>query len=126
MLLRRLLAPLIALVSLAACDSTTFSLEGPLAIETGASEVRLHNRTSAPVYAAVVEREHLALYDGGPCTNPAQCDGIDPGERRNIPYAEIVGYKPGAKEAVVLWWHLVPAPGGGYSPHTIHSEVIQL
>ncbi|HEU4557990.1 MAG TPA: hypothetical protein VFS20_09080 [Longimicrobium sp.] len=126
MRLLRLLASLVALVSFAACDSPTFRLEGPLAIEVGSGRVQLHNRTDATVYFNVVEREYTALADWIPCSNPAACDGIAPGERQSIAYDDIMGYEAGAKEAVVYWWSLVPAPGGGYSPDNIRSEVIRL
>jgi hypothetical protein len=126
MRLLRLLASVLALVSFAACESSTFRREGALAIETGSNQVRLHNRTDAPVYTFVIEREAAARTDWGTCSNPNTCDGIDPGEHRTIGYDDIAGYGAGAKEAIVYWWHLIPNPGGGYSPDELHSEIIQL
>lgn len=126
MRLFRLLAPVAVLVLLAGCSTTTFTLGGPLAIRTGAGEVQLDNRTNAPVYTFVIEREAAARTDWVACTNPATCDAIAPGQERRIAYDDIPGYETGDDEAIVYWWHLMPAPGGGFAPDSLRSEVVRL
>lgn len=125
MRLFRLLAS-VAVLLLAGCGTTTFTLDGPLVIRNGAGEVELDNRTNAPVYTFVIERDAAARSMWGPCSNPATCDAISPGQERRIAYDDIAGYEPGADEAIVYWWHLVPAPGGGFAPDSIRSEVVRL
>jgi hypothetical protein len=124
--MRRLLAFVAVLVSLAGCGTATFSLGGPLAIRAGAGDLQLENRTSAPVYTFVIERETAAVANWAPCTNPATCEAIAPGQQRRIAYDDIPGYEPGDDEAIVYWWHLIPAPGGGFATDSMRSEVVPL
>ncbi|HEV2148802.1 MAG TPA: hypothetical protein VGR37_15465 [Longimicrobiaceae bacterium] len=123
----RVHALVLALAVLPACISPTeFRLQGPLSIEAEGGSLQLGNHTRETVYTFVVERSSAALINWAPCTDPAQCDGIAPNQRRRIPYSRITGYEPGEHEAIVYWWHLEARRGGGFRPDRIRAEVVRL
>ncbi len=122
----RLFAALLLTAGLAACESSTFVLDGPLAVRARDGALEVRNETDAPVYLMVIERESSAVVDWIPCRDPQTCDGLAPGEERTIRHDEIVGYEPGEREAVVHWWHLEPRQGGGFAPDSVRSEIVRL
>ena len=87
--------------------------------------LRLVNATVRPVAYTVFEHGFLAMF--APCLDPGPgCLRLAPGESTIVPYAEIGGYTPGAREAIVYWWHLVPDRAGGYRAEEIHSVIVPL
>jgi len=92
----------------------------------GDSTLALTNRTGAPVYTFVVGRERSALVRWAPCVDAATCPPIAPGETRQVPL--VVRAPDGGREpeALVHWWHAVPAPGGGVRPDSIRVVTVPL
>ncbi len=87
--------------------------------------LRLVNATDRPIAYTVFERGYLALF--APCLDPGPgCLRLATGARAVVPYAEIGGYTPDAREAIVYWWHLVPDGAGGYRAEEIHSIIVPL
>ena len=118
---------LVTLLScLLGCTDGVGPIAGSLQVEIFPPVVRLSNRSSAPIYSFVVERQALAYVDWIPCTNPLTCQGLAPGQDSLIQYTAITGYAPGAEEAVVYWWHLIPKEGGGLKPDSVRGVVIDL
>ncbi|SRR5258706_10638556 len=111
-----------ALVALAvACNSPT----GPVQITSRNGALQLTNATDGPVFYTIIESETAARVDWAPCVNPSVCPYIAPHQQRAIPYAEITGYHPGAREAIVYWWHL-EAPADAYQPDSIRATRVRL
>jgi hypothetical protein len=50
-----------------------------------------------------VERNTLPLINWAPCTGDG-CPAVDPLRTVVVPFGEILGYTPQAREAVVYWW----------------------
>jgi hypothetical protein len=87
--------------------------------------VRLTNDTDQPVAYAVWNRGWLALF--GPCVDTGpDCPRLAPGASITTPDSEIDGWAPGAVEAVVRWWHVVPDGAGGVRAGEVNEIFIQL
>ena len=122
----RTLAVALAAMAAACGGPTEFRLDGPLSIRADGRAVEMENTTGETVYTFVVERETAALIDWMPCTSPTECDGIEAGARARVGYDAIAGYEAGEREAIVYWWHLRPAAGGGFAPDQVRAEVVRL
>lgn len=126
----------LVLVAAGGCGGTSSPSEpGPAAqagraVQVAATPVagvglRLRNDGDQPIAYAVTERGFLGLL--GPCLDPGPaCVRLAPGASVVVPYAEIGGYFPGATEAIVYWWHVVPDGAGGYRADEIRSVVVTL
>ena len=89
--------------------------------------LELTNRSDAPVYHFVADRDILPLLDWVPCSNPATCDGIAPSSTRRIGFDDVIGYQAGSEALVVYHWQLVAAPDdGGFVPDSIRSLTLLL
>ena len=111
------------IIAAVACSSPV----GPVEVEaTVQQSVRMSNETSAPIYYFAVECDAAALINWAPCTDPATCRGIQPGQSRLIPFSEIGLYTPAAEAALVYWWHLVPSGGGTFAPDSIRAVRVAL
>lgn len=90
-----------------------------------AGGVRLSNGTDRPVAYVVWNRGWLAQF--APCLDPGPgCVRLAAGASVVVPDAEIGGYAPGAPEAIVYWWHVVPDAAGGYRTEEVHEVVVRL
>lgn len=74
--------------------------------------VRIVNGTGATFAYAVWNPNFLGLF--APCvdTTPS-CPRIGPGQTVDVADADIVGFAPGMREAVVRWWRVLPDGAGG-------------
>ena len=99
----------------------------PLDVSVNTSQsLRLENNSSRTIYYLVFERDFAARALWGPCNRPDQpCPRLEARSGTQVPYSQISGYEPGAREAVVYWWHLVERDGG-WAVDQIRSVVIQL
>ena len=105
-----------------ACSSPTDQLT---VASTGTQSLRLANKTAEPIYYFAVESDAAAIIDWVACTDPAQCKHVAPHGVSAIPYDQIAGYTPAARQAIVYWWHLRP-DGSLFRPDSIRSLGAQL
>ena len=104
-------------------DMSSFSAD--VAASRVPGGVRLTNDTNRPVAYAVWNRGWLALF--GPCVDSGpDCPRLAPGASITTPDSEIDGWAPGAMEAVVRWWHVVPDGAGGVRAGEVHEIFVQL
>jgi hypothetical protein len=113
------------------CRSDLFAPKGAGSAQVTASGVagglRLVNGTDRPIAFTVLEREYATRVQFAPCLDPSPgCLRLASGASTVVPYAEIGGYVPGAREAIVYWWHVAPDGAGGYRAEELHSEVVRL
>jgi hypothetical protein len=87
----------------AGCGAPTGESNGALTVESDGVALRLHNGSIGRVHYMVVERSTLALINWAPCTGDG-CPVVDPLSTVVVPFGEILGYTPQAREAVVYWW----------------------
>ena len=129
----RLVLSAVLLLASAACQRDTFSPHesGPLAFdatrETGG--IRLVNNTGRPVAYFAIESNTATLALWGACADPGpDCLRLPAGASTVIPLADVAGYEPGARSAIVYWWHVVPDPSAerGYRVTEIRSVVVEL
>jgi hypothetical protein len=73
-----------------------------------------------------MNRASLAAANWAFCSDPTRCTALNPGVSTSLPYAQIGGYTQGAHEAVVFWWHLIPATASGFRPDSIRAVVVAL
>jgi hypothetical protein len=112
----------------------TLACEDPAAVESDLLVVRsvrqtleLTNISDDRVYTFIADRDILPLLDWAPCSNPATCDGLEPGATRVVPFDLIIGYESGSEAAVVYHWRLVPAATeSGYAPDSIRFITVDL
>jgi hypothetical protein len=111
--------------------TTVVACAGPIEIETGGirlevnpSGIEVRNSRTATIYVFAAGRAAAPLILWGPCSDPDQCEGIEPGARRVLAPAEIAGYGT-SDEVIVYWWHLVTAEGGGFEPDGIRSMIVR-
>ena len=112
-----------AVIALAACSNPS----GPVDIATTpAQAIRIDNGTSAPIYYFAIEAKAAMSANWGPCSNPRTCNGIQEGASREVPFSQIALYSPGAKFALVYWWHLIPGGGGRFVPDSLRAVAVAL
>ena len=116
---------LLLLTCALSCSFSTAVDIGGVVARVRPGELEIANLTSRPAYTFVIGREASALVDWIPCTNPQTCDGIEPRESTRVPYPG-PHIEPGEKEALVYWWHLVPAAGNGFAPDSIRVGIVDL
>ena len=72
----------------------------------------------------VWNRGWLAMF--APCVDQSfGCTRLTPGATVEVRDADIEGYAPGATEAIVRWWHVIP-DGGGFRVEKLHEVVVAL
>ena len=113
-MLKRLF-PIFAAVLLAACAGDPFgSAPDPVHAEaSGAASIAVTNTGDLPVYYQIINPDALASWM--PCTSPADCPGIGPGETVRIAYSQIGLYQPESTRAELYWWRFTRV-GDGYVP----------
>jgi hypothetical protein len=118
---------LLAALALAACaGSPPAAPAAPLEVRTEPPHLVLTSRDSAPIYFVVFEQQMATMVRWRPCPEPAECRQVEPHGERRLPLDSIPGYKPGATEALLYWWHLVPAKAGGFAFDSVRSLVVPL
>jgi hypothetical protein len=120
---RPFVAPVLVLL---ACANPAGPSGGGLAVRAVPPALELVNRSAAPVYYFAIERGAAAFTDWAPCTDPSRCAAIATGRTASVPYGEITGYAPGAREAIVYWWHLVPGAQATSRPDSVRSVLVGL
>lgn len=103
-MLNRLL-PFCAAAFLAACNGAPILADTPSALRVepdGPAAIRVTNEDGEPVYYRIFNPDAFALW--APCTSPADCPEIAPGQTVRIEYAEIGLYAPDSTEAELHWW----------------------
>ncbi|HYR06606.1 MAG TPA: hypothetical protein VEQ60_02480 [Longimicrobium sp.] len=119
--------PALAAVLLAGCTGDPAGFDPSYAVRVepdGASALKITNQDDEPVHYMIVNAEALASW--APCTSPAECPGLEPGETVRIEYAQIELYQPGSKEARLHWWQFVPEADGRYGAHRTGEMVVRL
>ncbi len=109
-----------------ACANPTGLIGGRLTVRAVPPILDLTNQSPAPVYVFTVERRAAAYTDWAPCTDPSRCAGITLGQTTSVPYTHIAGYAPGAREAIVYWWHLIAGAQSTFRPDSIRAVVVGL
>jgi hypothetical protein len=109
-----------------ACSNATDPSVGTLVVRRTPPSLELTDRSVAPVYYFAIERGSLAYIDWAPCVDPAYCSPVDAGGRISLKYSKIAGYFPGAKQAVVFWWHVVPGAADALQPDSVRAVVVDL
>lgn len=112
--LRQLCAALLLLVA-ASCNFARSS--EPAFAEDGftvrvAGHLVLDNDSPAPIHYVALEEETSARVDLH--FDPREWPSIAPGGEKRIPYADLMGYTPDARQARVYWW-----TRGRYGPHFV-------
>ncbi|HEU0302517.1 MAG TPA: hypothetical protein VFR37_23865 [Longimicrobium sp.] len=99
----------------------------PLDVSIDAPQsLRLDNASSRAIYYFVIERNAAALANWAPCSRPdLPCPRVEAHSATQVPFGQIAGYEPGAREAIVYWWHLVERDGGWAVDH-VRSVVVEL
>ncbi|HEX6371444.1 MAG TPA: hypothetical protein VF006_21175 [Longimicrobium sp.] len=112
-MLKRIL-PVFAALLVASCsgNATGSTEDGLRVVPAGEAAITVTNLRDGPVYYRIINPRALASW--APCTSPADCPEIGPGETVRIEYAEIGLYSPDSMEAQLLWWQFARADGGGY------------
>ncbi len=119
--------PSLALLALSlACASPAGPIGGRLTVRATPPVLELTNQGAAPIYFFTVEGGAAAYTDWAPCTDASRCAGITMGQTASVPYTQIAGYVPGAREAIVYWWHLVGSGPSTSRPDSIRAVVVAL
>jgi hypothetical protein len=103
-------------LGLTSCDLLRTS--GPAFAEDGVSvdarsgQLVLKNESSARIHYVALEEEtstRVDLY-----FDPEKWRSVAPGDQVRIPYSDLMGYKPSARQARVYWW-----TRGEYKQHIV-------
>ncbi len=94
--------------------------DAALTVARGATAFRLQNASAVPINYFIVERDLAARLDWAACVGPT-CPAVPPSGSIAVTYAQVAGYAAGAREAIVYWWHSIPASGGGYLADSIRA-----
>jgi len=115
-----------ALMFALACGSPSGPSGGNLTVRAAPPVLKLSNESRATIYTFPIEAGLAIRANWAPCSDPAHCSGINLGETRELPYAQIAGYEAGATHAIVYWWHLVPGGATGFRPDSIRAVPVEL
>jgi hypothetical protein len=119
--------PFLSLLALAlGCANPTGPIGGRLSVRAVPPVLELTNQSPAPIYSFTIERGAAAYTDWAPCTDPSRCTAIRAGQTASMAYTQIAGYAPGAREAIVYWWHLVADAGTTFQPDSIRALIVGL
>jgi hypothetical protein len=100
--------------------SSIFSTEGDgVKVSVVRDDIVVANNTWEPIYTFAIATEDLPLSLLHFCDVPAECDGIESGDRRAIDFPRRARSQELVDEATLFWWHLVPKSGGGFEPDSI-------
>ena len=90
--------------------------------------VTLTNPTDQTLYYAAFERKwsEEGLFIWAQCTDKPRCPAIPPHASVRVPDSDINGFFPGAREARVYFWELVPVSKGGYEVRGLRSTVVPI
>ena len=105
----KLFLALAVLTITTACQGPTDVIGGRVDVRATPPHLQLTNHSSAAVYYQAMEGGFAISANWAPCNDPEKCHGVAPGERFDLPYADIAGFKPGPQTVLVYWWHLLPA-----------------
>jgi len=125
MSMRRLIA-MVAALAIGSCSDPIAPESDLLRINVLPDALEIVNISQQPVYLFIAERNTLALLTWAPCTDPTTCEGIDVGKSMVVTYDAITGYFPGAAEAVVHHWLLIPNGASGFQPDSIRATIVPL
>ncbi|HEU0302516.1 MAG TPA: hypothetical protein VFR37_23860 [Longimicrobium sp.] len=113
-MLKRLFAMSVAVLLAACAGDPLGSVREPLRAEVaGDAAIAVTNTGDQPVYYRIVNPDALASWM--PCTAPADCPAIAPGETVRIAYSQIGLYQPTSTVAELYWWRFTRV-GDGYVP----------
>jgi hypothetical protein len=97
---------------------------GYVGVTATASGLTVVNQTARPIYLMAANAETLALLDWLPCTGGAQCPALAQGQKREIPWASVVGYTASAKQYTLFWWNVTVQPDGTARAQNVHNVPI--
>lgn len=87
--------------------------------------VRIVNGTDEALAYAVWNPDFLGLF--APCVDPTPaCVRLGAWQTVDVADQDIVGYAPGAREAVVRWWRVIPDGAGGYRAGEVFEIPVSL
>src|SRR6266699_4008372 len=119
--------PSLALLALSlACANPAGPIGGRLTVRAAPPVLELTNQGAAPIYFFTIERGAAAYTDWAPCTDGSRCAGITMGQTASVPSTQIAGYVPGAREAIVYWWHLIDDSHTTLRPDSIRAVIVAL
>ena len=106
------LALLVTLAAPTGCPTATEPRYGSDGFTVVAEQghLRLLNATEAAIHYVAVEEETSALIDL--YYDPEAWPALAPGEEIRLPFDDITGYTPAAREVRIHWWTT-----GEYRPH---------
>jgi len=124
----RSLDALILAVAAAACVSPVIASEdGTLRVQANGHHLIMVNRSDAPAFYFLVERETAAVIDWVPCVDlGGDCPTVSAHDGIQVKYTEIAGYTPEAREISVYWWFAVADQHGGLRPDSIRTLIVPL
>lgn len=103
---------LCAAALLAACAGhPAGSTQDALRVAIEGDAVAVTNLDDEPVYYRIVNPDVFALW--APCTSPADCPEVAPGQTVRIAFSDIGLYQPDSTEAELHWWRFRRV-GDGY------------
>lgn len=100
---------------LAGCAESPGPLDpsAPLDVSVASRSIRLENQDSRTIYYLIMEAGFAGRVLWAPCTSPEEpCARLEPQAAVRVPYSQISGYEPGAREAILYWYHLLERDGG--------------
>jgi hypothetical protein len=128
---RYMAATVAAVFTLTSCTDPTGVAESEgVRVEARSFGLVIQNRSDSGIHYFALDQESAARTTWVGCgwhpvTDPDQeCGpGLRPGEKQDVAAAGIPGWGTSEK-VVVYWWHLVPAPGGGFVQDSIRALVV--
>lgn len=118
--LRRRRFPLLLLPLLAAlaCSAATEPM-GSVTARATVTGILVRNGTPQPIFYLATEQGTLAVLDFIQCTDATRCPTIAPGETKELPWNQVIGYAPNLNTYVLIWWQAPTANG-----HAQNGQVV--
>jgi hypothetical protein len=100
------------------------SAPSELAVSARGGVIELDNSTGRRVFYRIIERETSARVRWAPCVVGPDCQAFGPHSTVRLSYESVLGYAPGAREAVVFWWYAERTPAGRLAADSVRSVPI--
>ena len=108
-------------VALVGCSHPSAVEEDRVRVQARNAQVEIRNLRGEAIFFTLMESQFATVANWAPCSDPDVCPRVGPGRTVRVEQSEIAGIEEGGDEAILFWWELVPADGGGFEPDEVRA-----
>lgn len=113
-------------LTLAACSGPTAVEQDGVRVDAEEESIEVENHRSTSIFISVIGRDVAPLVLLASCPDTGACPRVEANSQREFDRGELDLLETESEEAILHWWDVVPAEGGGFEPTEHHSIVFPL